>query len=130
MIPYQKLLKYLKRQHYYPVSVKKKYLVISVPGSKYHITVFQDQWDNYEKIAEKPYHLFHISSDETEKRCSSYFWVNKRNYRIQNIPRNFFLYNQPEYSFFSSTRSPCELRSIQPLLKIFQKLLNRIPIKN
>ncbi len=127
MISYQKLLKYLRKQQNYPMSVRKNYLVISVPNTAYHITVFQDQWDDYEKTADKPYHLFHISSNDEINRCSSYFWARKDNYQIQNIPTEFFTYDQMDYSFFSSTRKPCSLNNIRKLLDAFQKLLNRIP---
>lgn len=123
MLSYQKLVNYLKKQHHYPVSFKSEYFVINVPGYGYHITVFQDQWDNYEDVSERPYYLFHISSESNQNRCSSYFWVKKYDNRIKKIPRKYFMYNQPNYSFFSSTRSPCPLAEIMPLLRIFQKIL-------
>lgn len=124
MISYQKLLKYLKKQRKYRISIKKNYFVIAMQN--YHITVFQDQWDDYEKTINEPYHLFHISSNNEQNRCSSYFWVDKKNYQIQNIPSEYFSYGQPNYSFTSSTRTPCILTDIQKLLDVFQTLLNRI----
>lgn len=106
-------------------SVRKNYLVINIPGSKYHITIFQDQWDMYEMETAHPYYLFHISSNEENNRCSIYFWVNKNNYRIEPIPTNLFLYNQPKYTFHSSTRSPCSHDNIKKSLIFFQKILNK-----
>jgi hypothetical protein len=129
-LSYQLLINYLQHQHDYPISLKSNYCVIIIPGTDYHITIYQDQWDRYEEVSRKPYHLFHISLNAEIGRCSSYFWVNKYSYRVKKIPRNYFLYNQPSYSFFSSTRSPCHLRNIIGLLKIFQKILNGIEIKN
>lgn len=126
MLSYQTLIKYLRDQHDYPVSIKKYYCVIMVPGIDYHITIYEDQWDRYEEISNKPYYLFHVSSNNENNRCSSYFWVNKYNHIIKKIPRNFFMYNQPKYSFFSSTRNPCHLRDISILLKTFQRILNKI----
>ena len=129
MITYQKLWNKLLRQRKYPTTVKNNYLVVSVPGTNYHISVFTDQWNDYERSSGKPYHLFHISSNDEKNRCSSYFWVNKKNYRIQNIPLKFFTYNEPSYSFYSSTRSPCHLSDVKRLLQAFQELLNRISYK-
>lgn len=126
MITYEQLSAYLKKQHEYPVSFRKNYFVIMVRGTKYHITVFQDQWNDYEKVTTLPFHLFHISSDSEENRCSSYFWVDRNTYKIRRIPGEFFKYNQPSYDFYSSTRSRCQLREISPLLKVFQRILNKI----
>ena len=123
---YQTLLKYLQNQHDYPISVKSNYCVIIIPGLNYHITIFQDQWDRYEEVSDKPYYLFHISSTTDIKKCSSYFWVEKYNKHIKKIPKHYFLYNQQNYSFFSSTRSPCHLRNMDKLIKIFQRILNAI----
>lgn len=121
---YDKLVSYLKNQNEYPASIKEKYLVITMLGSKYHITIFRDQWDEYEAVTGLPYHLFHISSDDVSDRCSSYFWVDIYTNRVKKIPRKFFQYNQPTYNFRSSTRSPCPLVKVKPLLKILQRMLN------
>lgn len=125
-LTYQLLIKHLIKQHDYPINSKKNYSVIIFPGSKYHITIFEDQWDKYEEISNKPYHLFHISSNDEQERCSSYFWVERDKLIIKKIPRQYFMYNQPNYSFFSSTRTPCHLWNIKKYLKIFQKMLNKI----
>ena len=140
MITYQQLVDYLQNQHEYPITlspeeqvileallpsitIKSNYIVINVSGSDYHITIFVDQWDDYEEVSYKPYYLFHISSNGETDRCSSYFWVDKKTNRIKKIPRKYFNYNQPTYNFFSSTRSPCHLRDIEFLLKVFQRIL-------
>jgi len=122
MLPYQKLIDYLK-QHKYPITIKPKYSVITVPGNNYHITIFQDQWDDYENTSGKPYYLFHVSSNNEIDRCSSYFWVDKNSLRIKRIPQKYFMYVQPTYSFHSSTRNPCHLGEIKNVLKKFQTIL-------
>ena len=126
MVSYEQLVVYLKMQHEYPVTFKKDYFVIMMRGKPYHITVFRDQWNDYEGITGLPYHLFHISSDNANNRCSSYFWVDKDSYRIKKIPGKYFNYNQPKYDFYSSTRNRCQLSSIRPFLKIFQRVLNKL----
>ena len=130
MITYEQLLSYLKQQREYPTSIRKNYFVVIVRGSKYHVTVFQDQWNEYENVTGQPYHLFHISSDDEANRCSSYFWVDKQTYRIKKIPAQYFKYNQPTYDYFSSTRSPCSFSDIKFILKIFQRILRKIFLKN
>ncbi|AAV50963.1 hypothetical protein [Acanthamoeba castellanii mimivirus] len=126
IITYKLLRNYLLDQDKYHITVKNNYLVISVPDIDYHVTVFQDQWDDYFKFTKKPYHLFHISSNSEINKCSSYFWVGLYENRIQNIPRKYFKYNQDEYNFYSSTRSPCVLKELTLLLKHFQYILNKI----
>ncbi len=112
--------------HYYQdfLTVKIDYIVIRIPNQFYHITIYQDQWDDYMHTTNRPYHLFHISSNNKDTRCSSYFWINVKTLKIQKIPRGLFLYNQPSYSFDSSTRNPCPLANILDILKFFQKILN------
>jgi hypothetical protein len=124
MLTYYELTKHLKNQHLYPISIKSNYTVIMFPGTEYHITIFKDQWDNYENVSGKPYYLFHISSNDKNVRCSSYFWISKYTNKIKKIPRQYFMYNQPNYTFFSSTRQPCHLWNVKPLLKKFQKILD------
>lgn len=125
MLSYELLIKHLKNQHLL-VKVKTNYTIIMIPGMNYHVSIFREQWDDYEKESGKPYYLFHISSNNEKDRCSSYFWVSKNKNIIKKIPREYFLYNQINYTFFSSTRGPCYLWDIKPLLKIFQKILNVI----
>jgi hypothetical protein len=125
MISYKNIIDYLiDYKHNYSYSIKSSYIVIN--NGKYHITIYQDQWDDYENANGKPYHLFHISLNDINNRCSSYFWVNKSNYHIRKIPTKYFMYNQPTYSFFSSTRSPCKLSEIISTIKLFQKIINDI----
>ena len=57
MITYEQLSSFLKKQREYPVSFRKNYFVVMVRGTRYHITVFQDQWNDYEKVTGMPYHL-------------------------------------------------------------------------
>lgn len=123
MPSYQTLINYLKQQQY-RFSIKSGYFVVAVNGLDYHITVYQDQWDDYEEVTGNKYHLFHISSEQQLNRCSSYFWVSKQDNRIKKIPPQYFSYNQPSYNFTASTRSPCQLEDIDTLLKIFQQILD------
>lgn len=125
MLTYNQLLAILKSLNDPTIIVitKPKYFMITTPNNMYHITVFQDQWNEYEAISHQPYHLFHVSSNQEIDRCSSYFWVCKKSYKINNIPEKLFAYKQPEYSFFSSTRSPCKFDNIKILLKKFQIIL-------
>lgn len=123
MLSYDKLVAYLKYQNKYLVTIKPQYLVIKLPNYNYHITIFRDQWNTYESVAKKPYHLFHISSDTEINRCSTYFWVDNKTGKIKNIPEKDFAYNQLEYNFFSSTRSPCSPGEITKILKKFQNIL-------
>lgn len=130
MITYKKILLYLTKQHKYKIIIKKDYFIITNLNRKenFHITVFQDQWDKYWKVTKKPYHLFHISSNDNINRCSTYFWVDIYTYRIKKIPSKYFKYNQKSYGFYSSTRNPCNYYYIKPLLLVFQKILYSIKI--
>ncbi|AGC01726.1 hypothetical protein H012_gp739 [Acanthamoeba polyphaga moumouvirus] len=125
-ISYRTLLKNLSKINNIILSIKNNYLIITLPNNNYHITIFQDQWDDYQKQINKPYHLFHISSNDTKNKCSSYFWVYKKNYKIYKIPNKYFKYNQPNYSFFTSTRNPCSYLEIKTLLKYFGRILSSI----
>lgn len=120
---YNRLLKYLKKQSDLKVTIKPIYLVITMPNENHHITIYQDQWDLYQSVTELPYHMFHISSNDTENRCSSYFWVDKYTLEIKPIPSKYFSYDQENYSFFGSTRKPCRVEKIIPLIKVFQGIL-------
>lgn len=128
MISYDILSKYLQKYYKYNTNIRDKYLVITNHNisKKYHITIFRDQWDDYSTVTTLPFHLFHLSSDDVDNRCSSYFWINKKNYLIQKIPNKYFQYNQPVYNFSNSTRSPCNFTELSPLLKFFQKILKRL----
>lgn len=120
---YNQLIKHLQKHSF--ISIKKDYSVLTNPEiPNYHITIYRDQWNEYSSIIGKPYHLFHVSSNNTDNRCSSYFWVHEKKLTIQMIPKSYFQYNQPTYSFTSSTRSKCSRMKIISLLNYFQSLLN------
>jgi hypothetical protein len=126
MITYKQLVESLQKQNRYDIVIKKNYIVINIPGYNYHITIFEDQWNEYWLAVNSDYHLFHISSnDSNNTKCSSYFRVDF-NGNIHNIPAKMFLYNQDHFSFFASTRSPCNYKEIKPILIKFQKLLKLI----
>lgn len=127
MLPYKKLLSYINSHRIankYQFSIKNNYAVIIVPKSNYHITIYQDQWDDYEKSTTNPYYLFHISTNDTHNRCSTYFWVDKINYKIQPVPKKYFSYNQPSFDYFSSTRTQCKLSDTKLAVKYFQSIIN------
>lgn len=132
MITYQNLIKILSKQKYFKLRIKDKYLILrpidKIAKSNYHITIYQDQWDDYRKITKMPYYLFHISSNSIENKCSSYFRISIRKNKIGSIPNKYFKYNQPTYSFYQSTRFPCKISDIYLLLKYFQKILNSIQL--
>lgn len=124
MIAYEKLVSYFKRQRIFKINIKKNYFVLTLPKYYgYHITVFQDQWDDYELQTNMPYHLFHISS-EMENKCSSYFWIDKEKHKIRTIPSTHFRYEQDDYGFYSSTRKPCDINNkVRVILKQFERSL-------
>lgn len=126
MISYDKLLFFLKQNVKYKASFKPNYLVINIPKSRYHISVFKDQWNDYESTTDLPYHLFHVSSDEIENRCSSYFWADKKTYQIKKIPDKYFKYEQPDYNFYQSRRKPCDYKQIKHLLTMFHEILKHV----
>ncbi|AZL89963.1 hypothetical protein QKC54_gp0228 [Megavirus baoshan] len=120
------LPKYINTGDNYKISIREKYFVISFINCDYHITIYQDQWDKYEYYTHRPYHLFHISSNNDNNKCSSYFWIDKINYYIHKIPSKYFSYRQSQYGYTSSTRNPCEYQKIKSLLLFFEKNLTRI----
>lgn len=122
-ILYDELIEFIRNKTPYHISIKKNYSIITLPNIQYHVTIFQDQWDNYQEKINLDKHLFHISSDKIDNRCSSYFWVDMNNHKIQKIPEEYFSYGQEDFSFNKSTRQPCNLNEIKILLKIFQKIL-------
>jgi hypothetical protein len=126
MLPYKKLVSFLYKQKRFPINSKSIYTVVSIPNSRYHITVFADQWDAYQKTTGLPYYLFHISSDDIDRRCSSYFWVRQTDLTILPIPSKYFKYAQPDFDFYSSTRNPCDSANIKAIVHQFQNLLHTI----
>jgi hypothetical protein len=107
---------------------KKDYFMVQFFHADYHITIYSDQWDLYQKQTGLPYHLFHISSNKIDPKCSTYFWVDIHTNQIKHIPSKYFLYGQESYGYNKSTRFPCEYYLIKPLLKRFQKLLLSSPL--
>lgn len=103
------------------LTVYPTYLMIHIRNLPFHITIFKDQWDDY---PDKRFHLFHITHEEDDKKCSSYFWITNF-LKIKNIPPNKFKYNQEDYSMFSSSRSYCKNKAIKVIKINFQKLLNK-----
>lgn len=125
MITYETFIYKFKKISYYNIVVKPKYCVITFPNAAYHITIYQDQWDDYQSVTGLPYHLFHVSSVEKEDRCSSYFWIDKT-FKIKNIPKKYFCYEQDAYNFFGSTRRQCVYAEIKSILKQFQHVLTKV----
>ena len=122
MSDYQSLKKFLEKSgHAY--NIRKLYFVIAVPKSGHHITVYENYWDDYETVTGHPYYMFHISSNNENDRCSSYYWVDKRDLFIIDIPESAFKYEQPEYDFTRSTRKPCSDIATERARDLFQKFL-------
>ena len=124
IINYDKLILILKSS--IKLYIKDKYFMIMIPKLGYHISIFRDQWDEYKSKTNRNYHLFHITSNDANNKCSTYYYVDLYTNRIKKIPNEYFLYNQDTYGFYSSTRSQCEYKLIKPGLKYFQKILNSI----
>ena len=128
MLSYKNLISFLKKQNIFRINIANNYCVITLPNKyySYHITIYQDQWDDYENVTKFPYYLFHISSNNEKNKCSSYFWVDKNNLYIRTIPKKYFNYEQKNFSFYSSRRKTCRLSEIKILIKAFQKFLQSI----
>ena len=104
------------------ITIYPTYFMLHVRNVPFHITVFKDQWDEY---PDKRYHLFHITHENDDKKCSSYFWID--NYlKIKNIPKNKFRYNQEDFSMFASTRGYCKDKAVKVIRINFQRLLNKM----
>lgn len=104
------------------ITIYPTYFMIHTRNMPYHITIFRDQWDNY---PDKEYHLFHITHEEDDKKCSSYFWMTN-DLKIKNIPSTRFKYDQEDFSMFSSSRGYCKSKTVKVIRVNFQKLLDRI----
>lgn len=127
MVDYDRLLEFAKKQKMLRCSVRKNYFVLSNRRFKYHLTIFEDQWNGYESTTGNPYHLFHISSnDDGDTRCSIYFWVDKKTMKVIDIPKDKFIYEQQGYSMTQSERKRCFFKEIIPLIKMFERLLSKI----
>lgn len=137
MLTYKILLTYLKKQKKFKINIKKDYCVLTLShnyniainnniSKHYHITIYQNQWDDYEKETGFSYHLFHISSNNESNKCSSYFWVDTKKYLIRTIPSKYFKYEQENFDFHNSTRKPCNLNELKLITNTFQKILSQI----
>lgn len=118
-------LNYLTQFFNFNLYMRNNYIIIKFPNCDTHITIFQDQWDKYYYETGLRYYLFHVTSDNVIP-CSTYFLVDMDTNLIKKIPDMLFKYNQETYSFYTSTRSPCDYKSIKKCVKQFQKLLLRV----
>jgi hypothetical protein len=107
------------------VSIKVNYVVLTMQDvNDYHITIYEEQWDYYSDLTGFKYYLFHISSNNMDNRCSTYFWVDIENLDIIDIPPRYFKYDQSNFDMYASTRSKCiTTSSITKLKDIFNKTL-------
>lgn len=126
---YQKFIDTLKIFTGVKLIQKINYTIIFFPNKKYnyHISIFKDQWDDYSKITGKNYHLFHVSdNNNSENKCSRYYWIDKFNLKIKKIPKKYFSYHQSSFSIDKSTRIPCEYSNVEKIVHVFQKILDKI----
>lgn len=107
----------------FTVDIKELYTMVKIPTYDYHITIYKYQWDDFRTKMNFNYYLFHISSETTVPKCSTYFWVDMENNLIKKIPTEHFSYGQDKFGMNSSTRQPCNYELIQPVIKKFQKIL-------
>lgn len=124
MLSYAKLTHFLKVHHSNITNFTTNYTVIKT-GEKYHITIFNDQWDNYETVTDEPYYMYHITSNtQYPNKCSRYYRVSKKTLIISNIPH--FEYGADTFSFYKSTRKPCDKDHLIEINIWFEKLLKNI----
>ena len=127
IIRYDDLIKKLfflsKNQTKFTIQVKDIYMMIQIPKYEYHITIFRDQWDQFRDETDLNYYLFHVSSEKTDPKCSTYFWVDMETNLIKKIPAEYFAYGQEKFSMKSSTRMPCDYELIKDVVSKFQKIL-------
>jgi hypothetical protein len=96
------------------------------PTFKYHITIFQDQWDDYQSPSGLTAKLFHITHGHYDQfRCSTYFILDK-NLHIQEVPSADFSYNQPDFGPTKSRRSKCTNKSLEFIIRHFEELIGQI----
>lgn len=108
---------------------RKGYFVINLnssstnPSHYYHITVFQDQWDDYISPSKKVAKLFHITHEIT--KCSLYLLLTNK-LQIEMVNNKDFKYEQPDFSHHSSTRQKCVDDSLNIIINQFQIVINRL----
>ena len=97
--------------------VNKKNLIINIRNSKYHVTIFRDQWNDYGPNEK----LFHLTNEVTQ--CSIYFVFNGD---MQVKEPGGFSYEQSEFGFNKSTRIRCDDTEIDKIMDIFSSIMKRI----
>jgi hypothetical protein len=126
------------------IGIKKKYFILDTKGSlafnkpgnedhdaqnptfKYHITVYQDQWDQYQSPSGLTARLFHITHGHYDKfRCSTYFILDE-NLNIREVPETDFKYEQPDFGMTKSRRSKCTNKALVIIIREFEKMLKNI----
>jgi len=103
------------------VNVNKKNIIINIKNSKYHISIFRDQWNDYQKNTNLAEKLFHVTNEKTQ--CSTYFVVDTE---LQIKKPSNFSYEQPEFGFNKSTRKPCVDDEINNIIGQFEVLVQKI----
>jgi len=131
MVSYNTIKDIVHHKTLFEISIKSNYIVLSIPSIvDYHITIYKDQWDFYVDFTGFEYYLFHISSNNSINRCSTYYWVDIHTMKIIDIPPKYFRYEQKSYDMYSSTRESCEANNkIKLLLRNFEKILKYLKKK-
>ncbi|AYV78209.1 MAG: hypothetical protein Edafosvirus7_1 [Edafosvirus sp.] len=116
------LEKYLDKNSIFKhVSINKKNIIISVKDSNFHITIFRDQWNDYQKNTNLPEKLFHITHEKTQ--CSIYFVLNDK---LEIREPSNFNYEQQDFGLNKSTRKRCDDKEINIIIKNFETLIKKI----
>lgn len=100
------------------ITIHPEYFMLHIKNLPFHISFFREQFDNY---PDKRYHLFHITHENQNEKCSSYYWVTNK-LKIVNVPNDKFKYNQKNFSMYSSTRNFCNDVKIKFIKMSLQKL--------
>lgn len=109
----------ISKNNYFIINIKNKFNKIN----KYHITIFEDQWNKYispSKISSK---LFHITNEIS--KCSIYF-ILKDDMTIIEVPKSDFKYEQSEFNNYASTRIKCIDKNINIIIKEFTNVIQNI----
>lgn len=131
LIAYNRILpiikNYLNHTIFTGIAIRKGYFVLNTKPnqeySDYHVTIFQDQWDEYQSPSKLTARLFHITHEKT--KCSAYYIVNS-DIQVQDIPKDDFKYEQPDFSHSASTREKCTDDIIKVINKQFEIVVNRM----
>lgn len=134
-ISYEDLIFYLKNKckesSKIKFIIKSNYSIIKFSKSNYHITVYQDQWDEYQIKTSLYKNLFHVTSDDIiykkSNKCSVYFWLDISTREIKEVSPEYFSYEEDTYTFRSSTRKKCIINDdIMKIIKQFHRIIIRI----